>query len=277
MRARPRFRFRQHTLIGLLVLGWASDATAQATRAASDAQVSSAPASSANAGERARQAFERARQAYARGDLGAARDGLTKARELSPSPELAYDLARVHERMGDADAAAALYAEYLALGKPSEREREEIARALAKLARQQARNQEALEAPAPDAGLLGDEARAMFERGVMAFRAKRYEAALAAFLAAKSSVALPELDYNLALTCERLGRPRDALDHYRAYLANAGSALSAADAERIRQRIRTIEDAIAAARSSSGDNVIGPRPPPQGATRRLPKSAQPLR
>jgi tetratricopeptide (TPR) repeat protein len=123
--------------------------------------------------QRAREAFTQAQHAYARGDLASARTHLARARELLPSPELAYDLARVHERMGDTEAASTLYREYMELGNPTERERAQIDRSIEELAALHARRQEALKAAPPDASLLGQEARAMFELGVTAYRARR--------------------------------------------------------------------------------------------------------
>lgn len=39
-----------------------------------------------------------------------------------------------------------------------------------------------------------------------------------AFIAAHRFAPLPEVLYNLAVTAERLGSPRDAIDYYREYL-----------------------------------------------------------
>jgi len=192
--------------------------------------------------ERARNAFAMAQAAYAEGDLDAARSHLQRAHELAPSAELSYDLARVHERMGDAATAIALYREYLQHHRPAGAEAARIARSIAELEALAKRQGDALRAPPPDAAILDAEARAMFARGVEAFRAKRFEVAHTAFLAARSIAALPELDYNLARACEELGRTRDAIDHYRAFLHHATPDEAAATRARIAALQKTAAD-----------------------------------
>lgn len=223
----------------------------------------------------ARAAFAEAQSAYAAGDLERARAQLERAHRLSPSAELSYDLARVHERMGDASKAIALYREYLDTHRPSEAESAKIARAIANLEALAKRQGDALRAPPPDAALLDAEARAMFARGIEAFRAKRYEVALAAFLAARSIAPLPELDYNLARSCEELGRTRDAIDHYRAYLHHASPDEAAAT----RSRIAALQAAakIEARAADADDGATDPQPRPQASKRPLPKSDPPPR
>jgi tetratricopeptide (TPR) repeat protein len=183
--------------------------------------------------------------------------------------------------MGDTEAASTLYREYMELGNPTERERAQIDRSIEELAALHARRQEALKAAPPDASLLGQEARARFELGVTAYRARRYDAAHAAFLAAKSSVALPELDYNLALTCERLGGLRDAIDHYRAYAASLRkqetSPEAGAELKRVREAIRVHEATLSQQTGSSSQALRDPPPRPPAAKRPRPKNALPPR
>lgn len=210
----------------------------------------------------ARAAFSRAQAAYAEGDLDAARTQLERAHDLAPSAELSYDLARVHERMGDAAQAIALYREYLDAHRATEAEAARIAAAIAKLEALAKRQGDALRAPPPDAALLDAEARAMFTRGVEAFRAKRYEVAHTAFLAARSVAPLPELDYNLARACEELGRTRDAIDHYRAFLHHASPDEAAATRSRIAalQASARVAALQAAADKASTDPPPGTKP-----------------
>ena len=93
-----------------------------------------------------------------------------------------------------------------------------------------------IEAP-PARAALTAEARAFFERGAKLFRRGRYEAALAAFSAARDFADLPELSYNLALTCERLARWEDAIDLLsRVPARGQGSA----DAEAIEARVQEL-------------------------------------
>jgi len=210
---------------------------------------------------RARAAFAGAQAAYAQGDLDAARAQLERAHDLAPSAELSYDLARVHERMGDATSAIALYREYLEAHRATDAEAARIAKAIEDLEALAKRQGDALRAPPPDAALLDAEARAMFARGIEAFRAKRYEVAHTAFLAARSVAPLPELEYNLARACEELGRTRDAVDHYRAFLHHASPNEAAATRSRIAalQAAARIEAKVASAGEPSATDRQ-PRP-----------------
>lgn len=173
---------------------------------------------------KAREHFDQARAAYREGRLKQALADFARAYELAPSPELEFNLARVYERMGEAEPAIRRYRGYLAQSggvAPDERVQiEERIRALeALLARQQAQ----VKAPPPSSDALTAEARAFFERGLTLFRRRQYAAALEAFAAARRFVPLPELAYNLALTAERLGRSAEAVDHYRTYLRETKS------------------------------------------------------
>jgi tetratricopeptide (TPR) repeat protein len=89
----------------------------------------------------------------------------------------------------------------------------------------------------PSSNALTSEARAFFERGQKLFRDGRYQAALAAFAAARRFAALPELAYNLAVVSERLGRASEAVDYYREYLREAQSS---ADVDAVQARIRVL-------------------------------------
>ena len=224
--------------------------------------------SAAQAIDEARSAFARAQSAYAAGDLEGARAQLQRAHELAPSAELSYDLARVHERMGDAATAIALYREYLEHHRASDAEQSRIARSIAQLEALAKRQGDALRAPPPDVAVLDAEARAMFARGIEAFRAKRFEVALTAFLAARSIAALPELDYNLARACEELGRTRDAIDHYRAFLHHAAPE----EAEATRARIARLEAVAKQSASGSQSSATDPAPRPRAAKHPRPKS-----
>jgi len=231
---------------------------------------------SASSIDEARAAFARAQAAYAQGDLDTARVQLQRAHDLTPSAELSYDLARVHERMGDAATAIALYREYLAAHRATDAEAARIAKTIANLEALAKRQGDALRAPPPDVALLDAEARAMFARGIEAFRAKRYEVAHTAFLAARSVAPLPELEYNLARACEELGRTRDAIDHYRAFLHHASPDEAAATRSRIAalQAAARIEAKLAAAGEPSATD---PRLRPKATKHPRPESDPPPR
>jgi tetratricopeptide (TPR) repeat protein len=223
--------------------------------------------------DEARSAFAEAQSAYARGDLETARARLQRAHELAPSAELSYDLARVHERMGDAATAIALYREYLEHQRATKTEQTRIARSIAELEALAKRQGDALRAPPPDAAVLDAEARAMFTRGIEAFRAKRFEVAHSAFLAARSIAALPELEYNLARACEELGRARDAIDHYRAFLHHA----TPDEAQATRARIAALQAQTKRAASSAEAGATNPRPRPKATKHPRPENAPPPR
>lgn len=168
---------------------------------------------------RAKACFETAQQAYAEGKLPAAREGFTCAYELAPSPELAWNLARVYERMGEVSQSIRFYRLYLASTPADARTRKDVEHRVAALEALRQRQSAQVKSELPSEVQLGEEARAFFVRGVKLYRRGRYDAALVAFSAALRLSGAPELRYNLAVTAERLGQLSDALDHYRAYLA----------------------------------------------------------
>jgi tetratricopeptide (TPR) repeat protein len=183
----------------------------------------------------AREHFEQGRAAYRAGRLKQALFELTRAHELAPSPELEFNLARVCERMGLADAAIRHYRGYLAQPDVPAGERAQIEAKIRALNELLERQQAQVKAPSRDA--LTAEARAFFERGQSLFRRGQYRAALEAFAAARRFVPLPELDYNLALASERIGRNAEAVDYYRAYLR---AAKRPADEARVHSRIKAL-------------------------------------
>jgi tetratricopeptide (TPR) repeat protein len=188
----------------------------------------------------ARVHFEQGRDAYRKGQLKQALEHLRSALALAPSPELEFDLGRVYDRMGEAERAIAHYSRYLDTAELAPAERARIAARIGELHALVARQRTQAKAPPPSSEALTAEARAFFVRGLKLFARKKYEAAIAAFEAARSFAPLPELTYNLALASERLGRTADAVDHYRAYLREVRDA---DDAERVRERIKELMQA----------------------------------
>ena len=167
----------------------------------------------------AQHCFERAQAAYFEGRLAEARRGFECAYKQLPSPEMAWNLARVNERMGEVEAGVRYFREYLATAKISAREKrrvQERIQALVELGQRQASTLKLN--PEEQRQALGEEARAFFDRGTKLYAGGHYKAAAAAFTAALQLSDAPELHYNLAVTSERLGETADALDHYRAYL-----------------------------------------------------------
>jgi tetratricopeptide (TPR) repeat protein len=197
----------------LLVAGWLTRSVA----AQSGSEVSDAAALAG-----ARQCFERAETEYAAGHLVEARRGFECAYVQLPSAELAWNLARVSERMGDVAEGLRYFREYLDLAQPSPSERRGVEKRIAALVKLSERqSQLARLKPGRDVNrAMSQEARTFFTRGTKLYRGRHYEAAAAAFTAALqlSASAAPELHYNLGMTAERLQRIEDACDHYRAYL-----------------------------------------------------------
>ena len=180
------------------------------------------------------------RAAYRDGALVRARAELQRANELAPSPELEFILGRICERLGEAKAAIEHFERYLAQAKVAAGERQGIeARIRALRAQIERQRPDVLFTPPSNAALTA-EARAFFERGIKLYQQRQYTAALAAFSAARRFAALPELSYNLALCCERLGRNAEAVDHYRAYLREAERP---ADAASVQAKIRVLQAA----------------------------------
>lgn len=167
--------------------------------------------------ERARQLFVEGTQHYQAGRLNEALDQFLAAWRIVPSPELAYNVARTYERIGDTQRGVEFYRHYLRQAAPDAAERQNVERRIAELEAIARRQREQIIALPPSEDELTQEARTFFERGVTMFRRRRYDAAMAAFTAAYNFARLPEVIYNLAVTAERLGRTQDAIDYFREY------------------------------------------------------------
>ncbi|MDD9935108.1 MAG: tetratricopeptide repeat protein [Myxococcales bacterium] len=200
------------------------------------AQGSTKKAGSSSAAS-AKRLFERGLDAYGRGKLDEALRHFERAHALAPSGELLFNLARVHERMGNARRSIELYRRYLRRSGIEPAERQDIEARIERLQALTARQQVATIKPPADGAALTAEARRFFDRGRKLYAAGKYRGAYEAFAAAQRFARLPELSYNLARTCEKLDRKRDAVDHYRAYLREVPEA---ADARAVRARIRAL-------------------------------------
>jgi tetratricopeptide (TPR) repeat protein len=188
--------------------------------------------------DEARAHFERGHAAYREGRLKDALLELQRAYALAPSAELAYDLGRVCERLGEADLAIAYFSTYRDEPGLPPAERAGVEQRIDALRALHARQRSPLLQPPPSSAALNAEARAFFMRGIKLFGQGHYAAALAAFEAAHGNAAPPELAYDMALTAERLGRLSDAIDYYREYLRNA---VAAPDAARVQAHIEALE------------------------------------
>jgi tetratricopeptide (TPR) repeat protein len=188
--------------------------------------------------ERARMLFVQGSQHYEAGRLPEALEAFLTAWRTVPNPQLAYNVARTYERMGDAQHGIEFYRHYLRHAAPDAAERSDVERRIAELEAIATRQREQIMTVPPSEDALTREARTFFERGVSMFRRRQYEAAMAAFTAAYNFARLPEVIYNLAVTAERLDRTQDAIDYFREY----ARALPRESAERavIDRRVREL-------------------------------------
>jgi len=187
-------------------------------------------------------------------------DKLERAYALAPSKEIEFDLGRVCERVGEPATAIRHFRAYLESEGLPAAERAEIEARIDKLAKLQARQRAQLREAPPSSAALTSEARTFFERGKKLFHKGSYEAALAAFTAARRFATLPELAYNLALTSERLSRNADAVDYYRAYLREQPNA---PDAEAVQARIAELLTDRSPAAASPRPSARGSDSPPR--------------
>lgn len=168
--------------------------------------------------ERARLLFQEGVRAYEAGRLPEAAEKLVAAHRLTPLPELAFNLGRVFERMGDTEKAIRYFRLYQKTLGSDAPEHAEITRRIADLEALAKRQRDQVFTAPPSEGELMAEARAFFLRGVAMFKRKNFEAALQAFQAAFRFAPLPEVAFNLAVTAERLGRTPEAIEFYREYV-----------------------------------------------------------
>jgi tetratricopeptide (TPR) repeat protein len=167
---------------------------------------------------RAQALFTQGVAAYDAGRLDEAARLLGEADRLTPSPELAFNIGRVYERMGEAPQAIRYFQRYLHDGHPTDAERADIDARIAALRALDTRQHDQIMTAPPSTDDMTAEARTFFLRGVAMFRRHRYDAALAAFTAAYRFAQLPEVVYNLAVASERTSHTQDAIDYYREYL-----------------------------------------------------------
>ena len=166
----------------------------------------------------------------------------------------------MYERVGEPATAIRHFRAYLQSDGLAPAERSEIEMRIEKLQQLQARQRAQLREAPPSSAALTSEARTFFERGKKLFRKGSYEAALAAFTAARRFAALPELAYNLALTSERLARNTDAVDYYRTYLREQPNA---PDAEAVQAHIAELLTDRSPAAASPRPSARGSDSPPR--------------
>ena len=188
--------------------------------------------------ERARALFAEGTAAYQDGDFSVAAGKFEEAYRLTRSPELAFNVGRVYERMSEYDKAIRYFRIYLRSGEPSDSVKADVEERIEALRQAKIRQRDQVFTLPPSDDALVQEARIFFQRGVAMFRRRRYEAAMQAFTAAHRFAPLPEIFFNMAVTAERMGNLRDAMDYYREYLRLRPRAADRGHVEREIERLR---------------------------------------
>lgn len=204
--------------------------------------------------DRARALFMDGVTAYESGQLQVALRKLLDAHGLCKMPELAFNIARVYERMSNVEEATKWFRIYLRRGNPDAATRADIEQRMQELAAVDQRRREQIFIAAPSNDELTAEAARFFESGVAMFRREEYGAAFEAFSAVlQLSPQLVEVYYNLAVTCERLHKVNDAVEFYRTYLIERRAALGRwpPDAGLVRARVRRLQEQAAGTASSA--------------------------
>lgn len=166
-----------------------------------------------------RRLFAQATAAYSRNDFTEAARLFRQLYEQSPSVDTAYNLARVYERIGESSDAIQFFQRALQGDPPpSDAQRQDIEARIARLRAYEARRQAGIAAAPATSDELNQEGMTWFNRGVRFFQRGQYSAALQAFEQASRYLQTAELDYNLAMTYERLRNYPRAIEYLRQYL-----------------------------------------------------------
>lgn len=190
--------------------------------------------------ERAKALFEQGQRAYAAGRFDDAAHKMKQAYALTHAPDLAFNVARVYERMAETREAIRYFRIYLKRAKDvTDAQRADIEKRIEALKEIQKRQRDQVFTAPPSTDELTAEARTFFLRGVAMFKGHHYEAAMQAFTAAQQFAPLPEVLYNMAVTAERLRRWQDARDYYREYLRLRPKA---PDRALVEKKIKTLRD-----------------------------------
>ncbi|MGB0680138.1 MAG: tetratricopeptide repeat protein [Polyangiales bacterium] len=214
---------------GLAVLGLAGGAAVLPQPAHADAKRAKHA--------QARQLFEQGMRAYQKGELELAAKHLCAAHKLTRAPELAYNLGRVYERMAQIDDAVRYFTLYLRRTNVSAEEKANLKTRIAELRALKERQKSQVFTTPASKNELTSEARRFFLSGVSMYRRHKYQAALQAFTHAMRLAPVPEVLFNIAITAEKLGQTRDAIDYYREYLRTQKNV---AERERIQAHIQKL-------------------------------------
>lgn len=176
--------------------------------------------------ELARQQALAAKAFYDAGNYAEAEEAFRAAYEAAPTPALAYNIARCHERMSQWPDAVRWYETFLEI-ETDPKERADVSDKLT-LLRSRIDGAEEGEDPFEARMLSG---RRAYGRG-------DFEGAIEDFQAAFDIEPKPAAVYNVAKSYEKMARYQDALVYYARYLELAPDATDRADVERIMGRLR---------------------------------------
>ncbi len=225
------------------------DAGSPSTRSTEDAQAATDAASAeggagfrgATGAENAafRALFSQATTAFARNDFTEAARAFRQLYDQSPSVDMAYNLARVYERIGESTDAINYFQRVLQGDPPpSDGQRQDIEARIARLRAYEARRAAGIAAAPATTDELNQEGVAWFNRGVRFFQRGQFSSALQAFEQASRYLQSAELDFNLGMTYERLRNYPRALEYLRQYLETIRGT---PEEMPIQRRIREIE------------------------------------
>jgi tetratricopeptide (TPR) repeat protein len=161
--------------------------------------------------------FNEGSAAFSRGDFPAAARAFRQAYDLNPTGEMAFNLARVYDRMGEVAEAIRFY-ELVLRGGPEAEQRAFIEGRIAALRAYEQRRREGIAQAPASAAELNEEGLRWFQNGVRFFGRRQYRQALIAFEQAALHLQTPELYFNLGMTHERLGHIDQAIEFLREYL-----------------------------------------------------------
>lgn len=163
--------------------------------------------------------FSQATSAFSRNDFTEAARIFRQLYEQSPSVDMAYNLARVYERIGETTDAVTYFQRVLQGDPPpSDGQRQDIEARITRLRAYEARRAAGIAAAPATSDELNQEGVTWFNRGVRFFQRAQYQSALQAFEQASRYLQSAELDYNLGMTYERLRNYSRALEYLRQYL-----------------------------------------------------------
>lgn len=163
------------------------------------------------------QLFAEGSAAFSRGDFPTAARAFEQAYRLQPTAEMAFNLARVYDRMGEVEGAIRHY-EIVLRSQPDPEQRTFIEGRIAALRAYEQRRREGIAQAPASAAELNQEGLQWFQRGVRFFSRRQYRQALMAFEQAALHLQTPELYFNLGMTHERLGNIDQAIEFLREYL-----------------------------------------------------------